>query len=151
MTEATEAAEAADKITRHTTPTHTIEHGQGQAQPSLADIREGVRGVRVRVAEALAMAEGAMAAAEEAATEAVMVEAQIMVVSGEAASLQDALLQLEREHKAKKGPDHTEGGKSRRRRRRRKGRKTHKHKSVKKSRKHRRRKSNRRGHKSRRH
>ena len=136
-------AEAANKITRHTTPTHTIEHGQGQAQPSLADIREGVRGVRVRVAEAVEMAGGAMAAAEEAATEAVMVEAQIMVVSGEAASLQAALLQLEREHKAKKGPVQTEGGKSRRRRRRRKGRKTHKHKSVKKSRKHRRHKSNR--------
>ena len=42
------------------------------------------------------------------------------------------------------------GGKSRKHYRR-KGRKTHKHKSVKKSRKHRRRKSNRRGHKSRRH
>ena len=141
MTEATEAAEAADKITTHTTPTHTIEHGQGQAQRSLANIREGVRRVRARVGEAMAV----VTAVE------VMVEAQIMVDSGQAASLQDALLQLEREHKAKKGPDHTEGGKSRRRRRRRKGRKTHKHKSVKKSRKHRRRKSNRRGHKSRRH
>ena len=151
MTEATEAAEAADKITRHTTPTHTIEHGQGQAQPSLADIREGVRGVRVRVAEAVAMGARVGEAMAVVTAVEVMVEAQIMVDSGQAASLQDALLQLEREHKAKKGPDHTEGGKSRRRRRRRKGRKTHKHKSVKKSRKHRRRKSNRRGHKSRRH